>query len=73
MIVRLKDIADAFLLHDREIRTNLARLRQTGAQVHYFQADVRDEKAFTAVIEAVYQQYGKIDGVIFAALVSPYA
>jgi acyl transferase domain-containing protein/NAD(P)H-dependent flavin oxidoreductase YrpB (nitropropane dioxygenase family)/NAD(P)-dependent dehydrogenase (short-subunit alcohol dehydrogenase family)/acyl carrier protein len=55
------------LLQDREIRTNLARLREVGARVHYYQADVRDEQAFTAVLAEVYRRFGDIDGVIHGA------
>jgi acyl transferase domain-containing protein/NAD(P)H-dependent flavin oxidoreductase YrpB (nitropropane dioxygenase family)/acyl carrier protein len=55
------------LQHDREIRANLARLRKTGAQVHYYQADVRDEHEFTGVIQSVYQRFGRLDGVIHGA------
>jgi acyl transferase domain-containing protein len=55
------------LLQDREIRGNLARLRETGAQVHYYSADVRDELAFAAVIDEVYRRFGRIDGVIHGA------
>jgi malonyl CoA-acyl carrier protein transacylase/NAD(P)-dependent dehydrogenase (short-subunit alcohol dehydrogenase family) len=55
------------LLHDREIRTNLERLKQAGAHVHYFQADVRDESAWTTVLDEVLRRFGKIDGVIHGA------
>jgi NAD(P)-dependent dehydrogenase (short-subunit alcohol dehydrogenase family) len=55
------------LLADREIRANLGRLEQAGARVHYRQADVRDEAAFGAVIDGIYQQWGRLDGVIHGA------
>jgi NAD(P)-dependent dehydrogenase (short-subunit alcohol dehydrogenase family) len=55
------------LLHDREIRNNLQRLKQTGARVHYFQADVREESALTTVLAEVAQRFGRIDGVIHGA------
>jgi NAD(P)-dependent dehydrogenase (short-subunit alcohol dehydrogenase family) len=55
------------LMHDREIRTNLARLREAGARVHYYQADVRDESAFAAILEEVGRKFGGIDGVIHGA------
>ncbi len=55
------------LLHDREIRANLERMKQAGARVHYYQADVRDETALTAVLEEVYRRFGTIDGVIHGA------
>jgi acyl transferase domain-containing protein/NAD(P)H-dependent flavin oxidoreductase YrpB (nitropropane dioxygenase family)/NAD(P)-dependent dehydrogenase (short-subunit alcohol dehydrogenase family)/acyl carrier protein len=55
------------LLHDREMRSNLSRLKQTGARVHYYQADVREEAALSAVLDDVYRRFGAIDGVIHGA------
>src|SRR5262249_7897530 len=55
------------LLHDREIRANVERLKQAGARVHYYQADVRDEAAFPALLDDVYRRFGTIDGVIHGA------
>ena len=55
------------LLQDREIRANLDRMKQTGARVHYYQADVRDEAALSAVLDDVYRRFGAIDGVIHGA------
>jgi acyl transferase domain-containing protein/NAD(P)H-dependent flavin oxidoreductase YrpB (nitropropane dioxygenase family)/NAD(P)-dependent dehydrogenase (short-subunit alcohol dehydrogenase family) len=55
------------LLHDREIRGNVERLKQTGARVHYYQADVRDEAALAGVLEDAYRRFGAIDGVIHGA------
>jgi NAD(P)-dependent dehydrogenase (short-subunit alcohol dehydrogenase family) len=55
------------LMHDREIRANLARLRQAGARVHYYQVDVRDEQALGAVIDEAERRFGGLDGVIHGA------
>jgi len=55
------------LLRDREIRSNLARLRDTGAEVHYFEADVRDEPSLAAVIAQIEGRFGGCDGVIHGA------
>jgi NAD(P)-dependent dehydrogenase (short-subunit alcohol dehydrogenase family) len=55
------------LLHDREIRSNLDRLKQAGARVHYYQADVRDDAALSAVLDEVYRRFSTIDGVIHGA------
>jgi malonyl CoA-acyl carrier protein transacylase/NAD(P)-dependent dehydrogenase (short-subunit alcohol dehydrogenase family) len=55
------------LLHDRESRGNLARLRETGAAVHYFSLDVRDVEAFGAVLDEVQQRFGALAGVIHGA------
>jgi acyl transferase domain-containing protein/NAD(P)H-dependent flavin oxidoreductase YrpB (nitropropane dioxygenase family)/NAD(P)-dependent dehydrogenase (short-subunit alcohol dehydrogenase family) len=55
------------LLQDREIRTNIAALKQAGARVHYYQADVRDEWALGAVLEEIEQRFGGLDGVVHGA------
>jgi NAD(P)-dependent dehydrogenase (short-subunit alcohol dehydrogenase family) len=55
------------LLHDREIRANLARLRETGAAVHYFPLDVRDAAAFGSLLDEVQQRFGALAGVIHGA------
>src|SRR6185437_750783 len=55
------------LLHDREIRGNIERLKDAGARVHYYQADVRDEAPLSAVLDDVYRRFGTIDGVIHGA------
>jgi acyl transferase domain-containing protein/NAD(P)-dependent dehydrogenase (short-subunit alcohol dehydrogenase family) len=55
------------LLHAREVRENLERLRQTGARVEYLICDVRDVTAFGNLIDDVYRSFGRIDGVIHGA------
>jgi acyl transferase domain-containing protein/NAD(P)H-dependent flavin oxidoreductase YrpB (nitropropane dioxygenase family)/NAD(P)-dependent dehydrogenase (short-subunit alcohol dehydrogenase family) len=55
------------LLHQREIRANLARIRQTGARVHYFQVDVRDEQALGGLLDDIEQRFGHLHGVIHGA------
>jgi NAD(P)-dependent dehydrogenase (short-subunit alcohol dehydrogenase family) len=55
------------LLRAREVRGNLARLRATGARVEYVICDVRDADAFGAVIDGIYERYGRIDGAIHGA------
>ncbi len=55
------------LLKEREIRSNLAAMRETGAKVEYFQVDVRDEQAFGNLIDYIYRAYGRLDGVIHGA------
>ena len=57
----------ARLMRDREIRHNLSAMRQAGARVHYYQVDVRDGIAFEQVIKNVYQEFGRLDGVIHGA------
>jgi NAD(P)-dependent dehydrogenase (short-subunit alcohol dehydrogenase family) len=55
------------LLQDREIRSNLATMQQAGATVHYYQVDVSNAPACEALIDDVYRQYGRLDGVIHGA------
>jgi malonyl CoA-acyl carrier protein transacylase/NAD(P)-dependent dehydrogenase (short-subunit alcohol dehydrogenase family) len=55
------------LLKEREIRRNLLEMKNTGATVHYFQGDVRDEQAFGSLIDQIYSTYGRLDGVIHGA------
>jgi acyl transferase domain-containing protein/NAD(P)H-dependent flavin oxidoreductase YrpB (nitropropane dioxygenase family)/NAD(P)-dependent dehydrogenase (short-subunit alcohol dehydrogenase family) len=55
------------LMHDREIRNNLERLRQAGARVHYYQVDVRDEQALTGLLDDIERRFGNLDGVIHGA------
>jgi NAD(P)-dependent dehydrogenase (short-subunit alcohol dehydrogenase family) len=55
------------LLQDRAIRDNLALLRRTGAAVHYFSADVRDEAAFGTLLDEVQGRFGPLAGVIHGA------
>jgi NAD(P)-dependent dehydrogenase (short-subunit alcohol dehydrogenase family) len=61
------ETAYASLLRDREIRRNLAAMKQAGARVHYYQADVRDEDSFGRLVDEFYASYGRIDAVIHGA------
>ncbi len=54
------------LMTDREIRTNLARLRETGAPVHYRSVDVRKESEMSALLKEM-EGLGGVDGVIHGA------
>ncbi|HEY8504440.1 MAG TPA: SDR family NAD(P)-dependent oxidoreductase, partial [Gemmataceae bacterium] len=55
------------LTRDREIRGNIERMRQAGARVHYYQADVRDAAAMGRLLDEVAQRFGGIDGVVHGA------
>ena len=55
------------LTAEREVRANLAALRQLGARVHYYSVDVRDPALFGAFIHQIYTEFGHLDGVIHAA------
>jgi NAD(P)-dependent dehydrogenase (short-subunit alcohol dehydrogenase family) len=51
----------------REIRATLARVRETGAEADYVSCDVRDRAAFAALIRAVQERHGPIDGLLHGA------
>jgi NAD(P)-dependent dehydrogenase (short-subunit alcohol dehydrogenase family) len=55
------------LLKEREITANLAAFRKSGCEVEYHCLDVRDSKAFDALIDETYRRLGRIDGVIHGA------
>jgi NAD(P)-dependent dehydrogenase (short-subunit alcohol dehydrogenase family) len=63
----LVERAYARLTAEREIRSNLAALRQLGAEVHYHSVDVRDAEAFGGLIDGIYTSFGRLDGVIHGA------
>jgi len=66
---QLVDVERAYqqLLKEREIRSNLGAMRNYGAKVEYFQVEVRDSLAFGSVIDEVYRNHGRLDGVIHGA------
>jgi acyl transferase domain-containing protein/NAD(P)H-dependent flavin oxidoreductase YrpB (nitropropane dioxygenase family)/NAD(P)-dependent dehydrogenase (short-subunit alcohol dehydrogenase family)/acyl carrier protein len=55
------------LLHQREIRANIAEFRSAGADVVYKMADVRNAETATDAVRSVYDLYGRLDGVIHGA------
>jgi acyl transferase domain-containing protein/NAD(P)H-dependent flavin oxidoreductase YrpB (nitropropane dioxygenase family)/NAD(P)-dependent dehydrogenase (short-subunit alcohol dehydrogenase family) len=55
------------ILQAREVRENLRRIRQTGARVEYAMCDVSDAQAFGELIDSVYGEHGRIDGVLHGA------
>jgi acyl transferase domain-containing protein/NAD(P)H-dependent flavin oxidoreductase YrpB (nitropropane dioxygenase family)/NADP-dependent 3-hydroxy acid dehydrogenase YdfG len=61
------EAAYARLLREREMRRAMAGLRAAGAEVRYHAADVRDDGAFGRLIESVYRDHGRIDGVVHGA------
>jgi NAD(P)-dependent dehydrogenase (short-subunit alcohol dehydrogenase family)/acyl carrier protein len=52
---------------NREIRNTLHRLEAAGAAVRYFQADVRDEAAVSAVLDEVRSNHGPIKALVHGA------
>ena len=55
------------LLANREVSSTLDALRAAGSTVDYRCCDVRDESAFGALIDSVYEDHGRIDGVVHGA------
>jgi len=55
------------VLGAREMRANIEDFRRRGATVQYFQVDVNDETAMKRMLDTIYDQYGRIDGVVHGA------
>lgn len=55
------------ILKDREVRDNIRRIRETGSNVEYHSADVRNREQMEALCSSIETRYGKIDGVIHGA------
>ncbi len=55
------------LLREREMRANLAAMQATGARIVYRRADVRSREQFGGLLENLYAEFGRIDGVIHGA------
>jgi NAD(P)-dependent dehydrogenase (short-subunit alcohol dehydrogenase family) len=55
------------LRQEREVRANLARIREAGARVHYHPLDVRDEAALAGLFDDIDRRFGGLDGVIHGA------
>ncbi|MEM0964106.1 MAG: SDR family NAD(P)-dependent oxidoreductase, partial [Bacteroidota bacterium] len=54
-------------LAEREIRETLRAIRDAGGTVTYHAVDVRDAEAFGALIDGVYDAYGRLDGIVHGA------
>ena len=50
-----------------QILGTISALEANGSTVTYHSMDLRDEKALIAMVEGLYNQYGRIDGVIHGA------
>jgi acyl transferase domain-containing protein/NAD(P)H-dependent flavin oxidoreductase YrpB (nitropropane dioxygenase family)/NAD(P)-dependent dehydrogenase (short-subunit alcohol dehydrogenase family)/acyl carrier protein len=50
-----------------QILATISALEANGSTVTYHSMDLRDEKALIAMVEGLYDQYGRIDGVIHGA------
>ncbi len=55
------------LQRQREIRQNLQAFRDAGVTVQYHSVDVRNADQFGALLETLYEQFGRIDAVVQGA------
>jgi acyl transferase domain-containing protein/NAD(P)H-dependent flavin oxidoreductase YrpB (nitropropane dioxygenase family)/NADP-dependent 3-hydroxy acid dehydrogenase YdfG len=55
------------VLASREVRRTVARIEEAGGRARYHAVDVRDARAFGALIDAIYERHGRIDGVVHGA------
>lgn len=51
----------------REVRATLGAIRAAGGRVDYHAVDVRDDRAFAALIDELVARHGRIDGVVHGA------
>jgi acyl transferase domain-containing protein/NAD(P)H-dependent flavin oxidoreductase YrpB (nitropropane dioxygenase family)/NAD(P)-dependent dehydrogenase (short-subunit alcohol dehydrogenase family) len=61
------DSAAREILATREIRATLDAIREAGGNARYHALDVRDEAKLGALIDSIYSERGRIDGVIHGA------
>lgn len=50
-----------------EVQTNLQRMRDAGARVHYMSVDVADSTGLSAAVEQVERRFGYIRGIVHGA------
>ncbi|MFB9545798.1 type I polyketide synthase [Micromonospora sagamiensis] len=55
------------ILAGREVEATLRELGERGARVRYHNLDVRDAQATRQLITAIHGEYGRIDGLVYAA------
>ncbi|GAA1710370.1 hypothetical protein GCM10009765_69610 [Fodinicola feengrottensis] len=55
------------ILAEREVAQTVDELLGKGATVRYHCADVRDEDAIRRIVKDIHAEYGRLDGVIYAA------
>ena len=55
------------ILAGREIMNNISRMRESGVQVSYQSADIRDKEAVAELIKNARKELGKIAGIIHGA------
>ncbi|MDT4990888.1 MAG: hypothetical protein QOH97_780 [Actinoplanes sp.] len=55
------------ILAAREVAATIAELTELGAQVRYHTLDVRDGEATHRLIKQIHDEYGRLDGLVYAA------
>ncbi|TXS74817.1 SDR family NAD(P)-dependent oxidoreductase, partial [Streptomyces sp. sk2.1] len=55
------------LLSAREVRDTLRELRELGSEARYHCVDVLDTEAVSTTVKEVHREYGRLDGVVYAA------
>ncbi len=55
------------LLREREMRSAVKALREAASLVEYHEVDVTDETAIASFVKKIYQEHGRIDGIINGA------
>jgi len=55
------------LYKGKQIIATMEAIESQGSQVSYYTVDVRDEGKFTKLLQTIYAEYGRIDGVIHGA------
>ncbi|AGZ46207.1 type I polyketide synthase [Actinoplanes friuliensis] len=55
------------ILAAREVNATVAELGELGAEVRYHSLDVRDDEATHRLIKQIHDEYGRLDGLVYAA------
>ena len=55
------------ILAEREVRATLKAIEDAGSSVNYHSVDVRDAASFGKLLDKLYKEHGKLDGVIHGA------
>ncbi|MDW5324341.1 SDR family oxidoreductase [Plantactinospora sp. KLBMP9567] len=55
------------IITGREVEATVRELRDLGSEVRYHTLDVRDQEATHRLLKEIQSEYGRIDGVVFAA------
>ena len=55
------------ILANREVRANLAALRDAGSEVEYHSVDVRDTESVETILDLIRQEWGAVTGLLHGA------